>query len=456
MGKITQIRQGFALCLVLCSALLLSAQSHATTNSASDKIVKKLEQHWQRASRQVLISTTDFYDADSHLSLPLALTLHAQLVTALEKQGFEVIEPSNDISTAWVIQCRWKQQNDKLSITFIAKPWKDWKLGRVSISSKTMNRGDFADALFEPDMDAFSRTLVHRLALNDTITQPRSVYLRPIVVNGAVGGKSANHYFNNWLKNAVDKSNLLLPIDPQKALAKLSTKTILTRGFTKQAKTQNTSSSLTGDLLSSQSELSGSVDLKTRSVKINVDLLDQDGKQLSTSLVNVPFDSLPRLIANDLRQTSHMQAEKKVAQNGLQVEISTTRGEGETLYRKGEVIQFLLRSNRDAYIYLFDLDANDHAVMLYPAPSQGAPVKKVPGREVLILPGDALPYEIVVSEPFGQDIIWAVASDVKLAIPEDLTGDWANVNTLKQRVRKLGQSTAQGYAEAQVLVTTSP
>jgi hypothetical protein len=73
---------------------------------------------------------------------------------------------------------------------------------------------------------------------------------------------------------------------------------------------------------------------------------------------------------------------------------------------------------------------------------------------LLLLPDDHLPYEIVISPPFGEDISWVVASEKLLPLPAKLEGDWVDNSVFKGRVRELGKKTNLGYAEAQVLIKT--
>ena len=453
-------RSSYLLMLGLFLQVSFSNVLAGPTEALAEKVVSAMHKKMNRAGNSVLVSETDFYDGDSHLSLPIALTLKDKVIKELKKQGFNVINPSSSVSTAWVVHCRWKRKGSDLTIAFIANPWKNWKRGRLITHAKVMPKSTYTSNLFIPDMDAFSRTLIHRLGLNDALTQPRNVYLRPLQVNGSVAGKASHLYFNHWLKNAVDKSNLLLPLNTQKVLASTSISTFRTRGFRPVAKKTvekpKPAPGLMVSLLDSQSELKGQVELESQSVTVSVDLLDDGGKKLSTANVDVPLNSLPSLIAKDLRAAGEMEVSQKVGVHGLDVDISTTRGEGETEYKANEKIQFLLRVNRTAYLYLFDLDSNGNAVVLYPNAASTAALKPVEGGKILILPDDGLDYEIIVSEPYGKDIIWVVASDVPLAIPKELTGDWSNSKWLKNKVKSLGTATGKGYAEAQVLVVTSP
>jgi len=135
------------------------------------------------------------------------------------------------------------------------------------------------------------------------------------------------------------------------------------------------------------------------------------------------------------------------------VELSTSRGEGKASYRIGQQISFLVRVNRDAFVYLFDLDSNGDAALLYPAFEIAG--KQLPAGQLLLLPDDGMPYELEVTHPPGKDLVWAVASQTQLDLPGELTGDWARAEVLMERVRRMG-TTSGAYAEAQLVLYTAP
>ena len=127
---------------------------------------------------------------------------------------------------------------------------------------------------------------------------------------------------------------------------------------------------------------------------------------------------------------------------------------------KGEKVRFVLRVNRDAYVYLFNINLKGEAVVLYPVDEQGDLAQKPPcgsvhpGGVPIVLPEDGCSYDLVVSEPFGKDRIWACASEVPLAIDPKLRGQWARGNGLIRNTRKASAVTGGGYAEAFVDVMT--
>ncbi len=138
-------------------------------------------------------------------------------------------------------------------------------------------------------------------------------------------------------------------------------------------------------------------------------------------------------------------------ENAFDFELTTTRGEGTTLYQEGDVIKFLVRTMEPAHVYLFDFDADGIATLLYPA--FDTVEKKLEPGSLLILPDDGLPYELRVTPPFGVDVIWAIAVREPLSFPRDLPGDWSRAELVRQRLSE--QANRQGgYAEAETTIKT--
>jgi len=62
----------------------------------------------------------------------------------------------------------------------------------------------------------------------------------------------------------------------------------------------------------------------------------------------------------------------------------------------------------------------------------------------------------VVTEPYGRDRVWAVASESPMEFPADLKGGWGKSDLLVNRLRNQGLSKKGAYAEAEVELVTRP
>jgi len=435
----------------LCSVLPMVARgaSDAAGDDLTSKVVRALRTE-EAAPRDVLLSPADCQDADTDMSLPLALYLRDRLQEALELEGLQVRRPAIGMRDFWLLQCRWRRKDDHLAVTFTANLWTDGKRQRALVVPARLDLDAEILGLLEPDLASFGRTLVHRLALDDKLTAPRRVYLRPLQVSAIVGGKRSNDFFDDWLRQAIEESNLLVAVDAEKELAALDRSSLRRRGIR-----PSPGLSLGADLVDAENELSGEVAKKEDQVEVATVLHDQGRTKVAEASVTLPIAMLPAAVVADLEASpgQALAAGAPVSRGGLHVELATTRGEGKADYRVGEKIVFLVRVDRDAFVYLFDLDADGGATLLYPA--LGLAETALPAGRELLLPDDGMPYDLDVTPPLGRDLVWVVAADKPLAVPSPLEGDWARAQSLLARVRLLGEALG-AYAEAQVVIETLP
>ncbi len=420
-------------------------------DASSDKVISTLSSIPGATSpRSVVLSTTDFFDVMTGMSQPLAVHLRDNLAKHLSNAGFRVRDPGASTFDTWVVQCRWKDRGDRLALTYTATPWLNGKRGIVRVIASRIPMTDNIRYLLEPDLASYGRTLVHRLALNEILMRPQRVHLRPVRVANQIGGTELNDYFNTWLKDAVTENHLLVAVQTRNELARLDSQTLRTRGI---RPTQKPTMSLTGSLVAAEAELMGEVEVRSNAVSVKVALQGPEGEGLSDSLVTIPLTAFPPGVAANLASGSQkrMAAKAPISVGGLEIELATSHGDGKAIYRIGEQVAFLIRVNRRSYVYLFDVNSNDEAALLFPAPD--GPEIAVPEGRLLLLPEDGMSYELKVVSPPGQDLVWAVATETPLLFPKHLTGRWARGDFLQQQVRDLGRETGS-FAEAQLVLQT--
>ncbi|MGH8605143.1 MAG: hypothetical protein ACREXR_20855, partial [Gammaproteobacteria bacterium] len=259
------------------------------------KVIGVLSEQRQTIGTNVLFSASDCYSKDDGLSLPLASHLRNSLVPALEQSGFKVVKPDVAVENAWVLSCRWKRKGDQLAFTFMATPWTGGKRGEISVLSVMIPASEIEPQLLQPDMASYARTLIRRLAKNERPLKPWRVYVRPVEVSGIVSGKACNVYFNQWMRQAVQESNVLIPVDAPTELAKLSPQTLRLRGIQPRPKL-----SLTSDLLAVERQIKGSVSADKQAVEIEAVLTRKTNTaQPVSASVQIPFARLPRDIASE-------------------------------------------------------------------------------------------------------------------------------------------------------------
>ena len=471
-----------AIIVVFCMILMIAvssckprpsaAQSFGggmTLDKAVSKLADKLTKMGTLTGEPVFISPLDFYDAQSELSLPLAKLLREKMIAEMREAGVRVLLPGADEDRYMILQGTWQRQKDRLYLNMkIMKLGPD---GPEVISAASVNLPfDAVDPdLMKPDRDSWGRYLVRKLEKNTDGHNRRTVHIRNFKVVRSTGATvDSEGYFPGWLRPALNESRLFKPLDQLNAMKGISVETIRTRGIETRPVQENTG--LTTDLLVAEAELRGAAWIHDRKgvVEIQLQIKKRQGADFSSATADIPADLFPNYIINPPSPPPLPPApiEKvntggNVSINGLTVELSTTRGEGQPYYGKGEKMRFVIRLNRTARLYLFDLDPTGRVSLLYPVDPntgrlvQGEKFRVIPGKPI-VLPEDGASFEMVATEPFGKDTVWAVASEIPLSIPEQLTGQWAMSDVLIENIRKQGFSSHVGYAEDQLKLVTGP
>lgn len=91
----------------------------------------------------------------------------------------------------------------------------------------------------------------------------------------------------------------------------------------------------------------------------------------------------------------------------LDVEVWTDRG-NDAVYEPGDPMRVKVRTTEDAYLLVYELDAEGHVNLLYPW-NRGS--GRVEAKRTLRLPDESSDYQLVVEKQTGQGFIVAIASD---------------------------------------------
>ena len=423
----------------------------------------------------VLISAHNLYDAQSGLSLPLATLLRGKLITEMKKRGVRVLLPGADEDRFMILQGTWQKQGQELGVDL--KVMKLGPLGpeAVASASEKVPLKDIETSALTPNRESWARYLVRKLEQNTSDRERRTVYMGDFRVRSTQCNSELSGYLPGWLAPALAESHTFVPIDQKRAIAAvkdLPADTLRTRGtraIRPDLPTDQTGPSLTSDLLNADGELKGEAWLHKNKIEVRVKVADRKTRQQVTAAsADIPSELFPpELLAppkmpDPPSGTYQHPGFGAISKNGLTVELTTTRGEREAIYHKDERIRFLIRLNRPAWVYLFDLDPQGNATLLYPVDEKGNLAREgqcgslpSPGTPI-ILPEDGCSYDLLVTEPYGKDRVWVAASEAPLTLPPDLKGDWEKANFVVKQLQDQGLSKTGGYAEAQVEVVTGP
>ncbi len=452
--------------------LALPVQSQAfwegalTLDKAAQKLARELVKTGNLKDVFVLINPQDLYDAETRLSLPLATQLRNRLVTEMTKAGARVLLEGADEDTFMILQGTWSQRGDGLSIDLKVMRLAEHGPEVMSAASATVAMKHIDPASLTPDKSSWARYLIRQLSENMPWHADMTVHLPPFKISGQRCSDDLGSYLSGWLRPALAESGLLRPIDQRQELKNVQVTTLRTRGTRgiRPNVPNADEQSLTASILNADAELKGDFYLGSDTVEIRTKLVNSKGEQVSAATAEIPKSLFPEelftpaRIPKDAPLTVSQLTSFCVTGSGLELDLTSTRGEDRPYYRQGEEIRFMMRLNRPAWVYLFDLNPEGEAILLYPVDDRGHLARDVGFvREIekpLILPEDGYSYELIADAPYGTDTVWAVASETPLDFPANMGGDWSRAENLVGRLRVQGTKLQRGYAEAKLELVT--
>ena len=416
----------------------------------------------------VLISTNDFFAAHSGLSLPLAVQLRGKFITEMKKQGARVLLPGCNEDQYLILQGTWQKEGEFLALDIkIMKLVAAGPEAVAAASSKVLLKKIDKSALIA-DLDSWGRYLVRKLESKVRDRKHQSVYLRKFRPKGELSNQpDLALYLGEWIRPALAESSLFRILDPQRELKNLKVEQLRTRGL-RQKRSNNpelkSENNLTADLLRSDTELWGSAWRNHDKLEIRASILDATGHQVTAATVAIPMALFPNYLvtpdtAKKIETATTPMPAGHISKGGLKAEISTNRGSDLPRYHQGEQIRFLVRINRDAWIYIFYLNPDGSTTLLYPLDHKNRPdthSRRLQANRLLILPDDGCPYDLKVSEPFGKDQVMVIASEKRIPLPSEESPSWQKADTLFDSLRKQILRGNCGYAESKIeLITKS-
>jgi Domain of unknown function (DUF4384)/PEGA domain len=106
----------------------------------------------------------------------------------------------------------------------------------------------------------------------------------------------------------------------------------------------------------------------------------------------------------------------------LKVQVAVNKAGVNPLYNEGEELKVSVSVNQDAYVYVFNVAADNSVNVLLPNGFPGGRQPLLRGGETRTFPAQGDQYRLLISAPFGQEKIFALASknplDLSAVIPQ--------------------------------------
>lgn len=128
----------------------------------------------------------------------------------------------------------------------------------------------------------------------------------------------------------------------------------------------------------------------------------------------------------------------------IPLELTTHLGDQQQ-FVEGDEIQFLLSLGQDAYIYMFYQDASGVIAQILPNANQRSHFYSAGYFQTI--PEYENRYRFTISEPFGEETIWIIASDQSITPPTP-------AGSLERIRNHIKRSSRQAYGEYALRITT--
>jgi hypothetical protein len=116
----------------------------------------------------------------------------------------------------------------------------------------------------------------------------------------------------------------------------------------------------------------------------------------------------------------------------LKVQVAVNKAGVNPLYNEGEELKVSVSVNQDAYVYVFNVAADNSVNVLLPNGFPGGRQPFLRGGETRTFPANGDQYRLIISAPYGQEKIFALASktplDLSAVIPQVQANTIATAN----------------------------
>jgi hypothetical protein len=136
----------------------LQAQDTSSLNKTVVSIIKDLVKRGGLAGNKVVVSSLEFYEMESKLSLPLALLLREKSISALAKEDVRVILPGPGNMNEMSLQGLWRREGQRIYLSFKVIVFPEDGSPEVVVASDGSIQANLIDSkLLKPDIDSWGR-----------------------------------------------------------------------------------------------------------------------------------------------------------------------------------------------------------------------------------------------------------------------------------------------------------
>ena len=379
------------------------AAPFATISDMADAMGRELKEGHAGSSLRLYLDRDDIREDQDVRNVPFAALLANELERSFSKTGY-VFEGRLIDQADYIVSISYHRTADKVVVYL--------KLKRTKNDSYRNLKGMYELSLATVPSDLFVENLDNKLVrLTQKVAQSwnkagtLSLFIAPVV-------EARRKYSSPFSEYATGKFKANLAAFPLFRL--MEEKPVVKSGALRSIKKGTDLAGTDALLVGADAVLEG-IYLRGRdSVNVSLTMKDLKGKVLGSAEESIPLEMVLFSLDNDDAETLASIADTENEKTGA-VRISTVKGGGYQVFRKGETVSFIIQVTRPLFVYVYDINPNGEVSLLYPKIGE-AEQPKQPGL-VYTLPDVSDSWEIKVEAPFGKDAVKIFASDRRLPIP---------------------------------------
>ncbi|WP_291326969.1 DUF4384 domain-containing protein [Desulfovibrio sp. UCD-KL4C] len=346
------------------------------------------------------------------LSTHLALYLRAELSSC----GFDITADNPD----YILTGSFLNEENKISFFFNVEDIHNGKIFNFtsSIKNKKLSPDLLKENLRTKTVNIASDLACSPSMFNSHLMNDKkiSVFINPLVDANL---KSTSPFSENFLfkiKNEIAQYNSITIAKPI-PVAKRGTRAL--RRKAKKISNLKGSQTVVTD---SEAILDGRYFISADHVTVNLEIIDRDGKVISSSEENIPLSmiSLPIEDKQIKKQANLLGLHTSQPLPDDMIRISTAKGYGDVIYHAGETVTLFIQVAAPLYVYIYAVDSDNNINLIFPTEEDRT--NFLQPRTLYTIPPEEAETDIMVEcrpeTPCGTDNILVFASDKNISLPK--------------------------------------
>ncbi len=402
---------------------------------AVDALVVKLEKTCKnntaitnnQKSRKIFVSKNYFNDPQDETIYPVSIRLSHAFQRSLHNTGFFSVTDNPKCPAGLFLTGTYHRDGDRLLLSVTVRSNRDSndskikKFDLLATAHETLNKNYWADDWFTPSvkgkMDYLMCRLEEKYAESQATDHNHKLLVNSFTFEHTRLYSPFSHYISLYAKDYFSGSLLFTPVtDVEQKLKKIQS--VTTRSIVPNQTTGGTIAGITNASHVIQGNYWNTASDK---IEIRGELTDTQGEILASGRVRIPTElvctaqlKLPQADDTDFMDDLDILTESGTA-NPLSVELFTQKGRNNLSFSEGESIVFYIKSNRAAYVRIFNRTPDGKVYRIYPN-DYDTGQRPIAANSVTAIPNINYnqTFEFSVEGTAGNELVFAYTSEKSL------------------------------------------